>query len=70
MEQHFLELLSENLKRDIRGFVVSASRDGATEIATRLKQSGVKGQYKAFDGGFSDFVQTDEVKKFLAAGLR
>ena len=66
MEQHFVDLLSENINKEIRGLVVSRSREGATSIAKHLKDSGVKGQYTPFDGGFSAFVQTDLAKKFLS----
>ena len=66
-EQHFLKMLSDNLKTRIRGMVVCGSEEAGTETAERLKTAGIDGDFEVFGGGFSQFILGRECAAFLKA---
>jgi len=64
-EQPFLQLLAENLPREIRGLVVAGTPDDAQKTIENLKQARVRGEYIAAQGGFTQFVSNGEADEFL-----
>lgn len=65
-EKKFLQMLHENLKGALRLMVVAGGKDPATEVKERIAAAGiVAGQFMSTDGGFSDFVASVELDKFL-----
>lgn len=64
-EYHFLKLLVENLRQELKVTVVSEGSNQAEEVVERLKANGIKGQYLAAESGFTDFIINREVDDFL-----
>ncbi len=62
-EYHFLQMLAEKLRKDLRVMVVSG--DDASEVILRLQQAGVGGHFSAFDRGFTQFILERNVIDFL-----
>ena len=64
-EKHFLQTVAANLQQDVQGFVVSGSSNEATETIERIKEAGIKGEYKAFGEGFSNFIVSRAAEPLL-----
>jgi hypothetical protein len=65
MEKHFLDLAIQRIPAQVQVLIVSGSQAGAEEICKRLADTGFRGTFHAFDGGFSQLVQSDRVETFL-----
>jgi len=66
-EQHFLKMLSENLKTQVGGLVVGGTEEAGAETIEKLKNAGVSGDFAVFPGGFSDFIVDRRCETFLKA---
>jgi len=64
-EQPFLQLLADNLQQEVQGLVVAGSKEGAQVTIKNVKQAGVRGEYAAAEGGFTDFVLYGKADEFL-----
>jgi hypothetical protein len=64
-EIHFLQTLAAEVQQDIQGHVVAGSSDEANETIERLQQAGIKGEYRAFGNGFTDFIRKREAEQLL-----
>ena len=65
-EIHFLQTLAAEVQQDIQGLVVTESSYASNETIDRLQQSGIKGEYRAFGNGFTDFIAKREAEQLLA----
>jgi hypothetical protein len=66
-EQHFLDLLSRlSGGKKIPGLVVAGDRGKASEVIVGLSKASDRISWSASEGGFSDFVTSGEVDKFLS----
>ena len=65
-EIHFLQTLAAEVQQDIQGHIVAGSSDEANETIERLQQAGIKGEYRAFGNGFTDFIRKREAEQLLA----
>jgi hypothetical protein len=66
MEKHFLEMFKGCCnKESIAWLIVSGSKKGASEIAENLRAYGLSMRFKAFEGGFTAFVRSNTIQKFL-----
>lgn len=70
MEQHFLNLLAEELPMKARAMAVANNRAGSEDTLSRIKgpQNAVV-HPTTFDGGFSQFVVSVECDQFLARAV-
>jgi len=66
-EQHFLKMLSENLKTEVSVMVVCGTEEAGAETSERLRSAGVHGGFRVFPGGFSDFILGQDWQTFLRA---
>jgi hypothetical protein len=64
-EARFLKSLAKGIQRDTRIMVVSSSVERATEVANKMRESGVAGNFLTASGGFSHVVLTREAENFL-----
>jgi len=64
-EENFVQQLAKNLKGTPQGMVVSSGQISAKSLIGRLGQSGVRADFSAFSGGFSDFIASPELEEFL-----
>lgn len=64
-EQPFLQLLAENLRQEIRGLVVAGRKEDAQVTIENVRRAGVKGEYLAAEGGFTEFIVNREADEFL-----
>jgi hypothetical protein len=64
-EEHFLRLLRENLSPGVRGVVVAKDENEATRTAESIAHAGIRGEFIAAKGGFSDFIVRREGETLL-----
>ncbi len=64
-EQHFLASLKDLLPEEVPVCVVAGKREGAEEVIGRLQGAGIRIAGRAFDGGFTDFIEAREAEEFL-----
>lgn len=65
MENHFLELLSKHLTGEVEFLSVSGNERDATETNHRIKEARILGNYDAYNAGFTEFVKSRRIIKFL-----
>lgn len=66
-EPHFLELLRTQLQGKPRIYIVAGTAQGAASVQANLEGANVPYDATIFNSGFTDFVVTRAVDKFLAA---
>ncbi len=64
-EYNFLDLLVNNLRTRVRVMVVAGGRNHADEMATKLAEAGIKGDFLSTEGGFTDLIEKREIDYFL-----
>lgn len=65
-EDHFVQMLAGELRREISVVVVAGAPEHATEPIERLQKGGVRGHFARSKGGFTELVVTREMDSFLA----
>jgi SIR2-like domain len=68
-EQHFLQLLREHLTGSVRGVVVCGDSQESHKTAVKLAQEGIRGDFVAHGGGFTDFIRGRAVRGFLSESI-
>ena len=66
-ERTFLELLSQGLKNPVQVIAACGNADAAEATLGRLSSAGIKGDFQAAPGGFTDFVVNRRIEPFLSA---
>ncbi|HXP84381.1 MAG TPA: hypothetical protein VN841_06655 [Bryobacteraceae bacterium] len=66
-EQHFLNLLATGLKDPVQIIAACGSTDEAEATLGRLRAAGIKGNFQAAPGGFTDFVVNRRIEPLLAS---
>jgi hypothetical protein len=64
-EYNFLDLLVNNLRKQVRVMVVAGGRNHADEISIKLADAGLKGDFLSTEGGFTDLIEKREIDYFL-----
>jgi hypothetical protein len=65
-EQHFLKRLAKGLgEKNVKVLAVRGGIDGAKETLLTLESAGIRGDFQADPGGFSDFVLSNRAEPFL-----
>ena len=65
-EGHFLKLLKQHLKAQVRIQVVAGGRSAAEEALHQIGSSGISLAGSALDGGFTEYVVSREAERFFA----
>lgn len=67
-EDHFLRLLVDNLAQgSLLVMVVAGGKDEAIAAAAQMQKAGIRGEFLATEGGFTDFIVRREGDSFLRA---
>lgn len=69
-EEHFLEMLREQLSKEVWLMVVAESMEATTEIVNRIKVAGVPGRFSVASNGFTGFIVNREGEQFLKEEIR
>jgi len=64
-ERGFLEKLAAKLHGSLNVMVVSGNEAGAHKVIKNMQNAGIRGEFYASKGGFTDFVREAELTKFL-----
>jgi hypothetical protein len=64
-EHNFLEILAADLKNAVSVIAACGNTKAAEETLDRMKAAGIKGDFKAAPGGFSEFVMSRRIRDFL-----
>ena len=64
-EYNFLDLLVNKLRKRVRVMVVAGGQNHADEIAAKLAEAGIKGDFLSTGGGFTDLIEKREIDYFL-----
>ena len=61
----FLDLLKENVRREVSLMVVASGKDTAGKVLGKLRENVPYREIEAFEGGFTDFILQQKVDAFL-----
>jgi hypothetical protein len=64
-EEHFLELLRQNLKYPPRMMIVVGKEEEANQIGSDLMRSGIGAGFAVVPGGFTEAIRTRSIDSFL-----
>jgi len=64
-ERGFLDKLAAKLHGSLNVMVVSSNEAGAHKVIKNMQNAGIRGEFGASKGGFTDFVRQAELTRFL-----